>query len=107
MRSSIMNISQSYALKMSLDLVDILLLDYMTTFFGSGFAVPFVVQDGNKKTTFYWLSIKKVLEDLPVLHIKRRMLSQRLQKLEQKEIISRLQVKNKTYYNLINPMDFL
>ena len=111
MRTTILQISQEFALKKNLDLADVLILDYMLTFFGSGFAVQYREtisgHEFRRANVYYWLSPNKLLSDLPILKIQKRMLTRRLEKLEEKNIINRIVKNNKIFINFPNPMEFM
>ena len=94
MRNYIFEFEQEQALKLDLNLKDLLLLDYMYKFFNSD-----QIKKHLKDEKFYCrLTYNKVLSDLPILHIKERQLRNMIIKLEDKGILERLsELKNQMH----------
>ncbi len=92
MRQYIFNFSQQILVKLNLTLTEALILDYLLKFIENGTCFKNI--NGKK---YMWVSIKKVLDDLPILNIKERALRTILNKLEKSNIISKQTVQNKQY----------
>lgn len=94
MRNYIFEFEQEQALKLDLNLKDLLLLDYMYKFFNSD-----QIKRQRKDEKFYCrLTYNKVLSDLPILHIKERQLRNMIIKLEAKGILERFsELKNQMH----------
>lgn len=90
-----LSISQSKAIKKGLKLSHLLLIDYLYQFFASGCA-KFVIK--GRKDAYYYITLSKILEDLPILGIKKRRLQDLIQDLETAKIIVRYS--NKTSPNI-------
>lgn len=85
MRYSVLGFKQEDIIKYSLDMNDVLLLDYIYNACGSPSMKK--THDDNDQP-YVWLQHKKVLEDLPVLGFGEDMLKKRLRSLSEKELIS-------------------
>ncbi len=86
MRRYIFDFEQERILKLGLKLNEVLLLDYMFQFFQSSM-IKYIVKDD---LTYYRLTYKKILDDLPILDIKERQLRNIISKLEHNKILTRL-----------------
>lgn len=84
-------ISQEKAIKKGLKLSHLLLIDYLLQFFSSGYA-KFVSK--GKKDKYYYITLNKILSDLPILRIKKRRLQTLFHELEVAKIITRFSIKN-------------
>ena len=103
MRNYIFEFEQEQALKLDLNLKDLLLLDYMYKFFNSD-----QIKKQRKDEKFYCrLTYNKVLSDLPILHIKERQLRNMIIKLERKGILERFSELKNHEINSVAPTTFL
>lgn len=84
-------ISQEKAIKKGLKLSHLLIIDYLSQFFSSGYA-KFIVK--GKKDKYYYITLNKILSDLPILGIKKRRLQTLIQELENLKIIIRYSKQN-------------
>ena len=91
--------SQKKLIKLKLKLPHIVLIDYLHQFFSSGSA-QFIV--GNKKDTYFYITLNKILSDMPILNIKKRRLQEIILDLVNVNIIKRFFEKSspKTYIKL-------
>ncbi len=97
MRNRIFIFEQQVALRLGLNLNELLLLDYLHTFINSGNMR--CKQFGND--IYYKITYKKIQEDLPILDIKERQIRNIFSKLEEKEIIKKAtDAKNQLYINV-------
>ena len=88
MRIAILNINQSAALRLGLDITDIALIDWMVSFSSSG-RMEHRDQDGS---LYCWVSYKKVCEDLPVLGLSERSAARRFSSLVEKGIFRSVKI---------------
>jgi len=79
-------VSQEKVINMGLKLSHLLIIDYLSQFFSSGFA-KFIIK--GKNDIFYYITLNKILTDLPILKIKKRRLQTLIQELEKNNIIER------------------
>ena len=94
MRNYIFDFDQQIMMDLNLSLEECLLLDYLTKFFDSGYAVTKYIE----RRKYCWITYKKMLEDLPILRKKERQTRRVLVSLEQKGLIKRhLENKNRLY----------
>ncbi len=94
MRNYIFDFDQQVMMDLDLSLQEALLLDYLTKFFDSGYAVTKYIE----RRKYCWITYKKMLEDLPILRKKERQTRRVLVSLEQKGLIKRhLENKNRLY----------
>lgn len=93
----IFEFEQQTALELDLSLKELLILDYMIKFFNSD-----DIQKRKSGDDFYCrLTYNKILNDLPILHIKERQLRNIYAKLEEKEILEKLsELKNQLYIKI-------
>lgn len=91
MRNAVLNINQSAALKLGLDITDIALIDWMVSFSSSG-RMEHRDQDGD---LYFWVSFKKVCSDLPILGIKERQAARRFNALVDKGVFATAKVATK------------
>lgn len=91
MRIAVLNINQSEALKLGLDITDIALIDWMVSFSSSG-RMEHRDQDG---ALYFWVSFKKVCSDLPILGIKERQAARRFNALVEKGVFATAKVATK------------
>lgn len=85
------SIAQNKALKKGLKLPHLILIDYLYQFFSSGCA-KFIIK--GKKDIYYYITLNKILEDLPILNIKKRRLQDLFHDLETAKILVRYSEKN-------------
>lgn len=91
MRLAVLNINQSSALRLGLDLTDIAIIDWLTSFSASG-RMEHKEQDG---VNYFWVAYKKLCEDLPVLGIGERQAARRINALIDKGIFGAIKVASK------------
>ncbi|MDU4951333.1 MAG: DnaD domain protein [Clostridium sp.] len=77
MKYTIHGFSQSKAVELGLDNDDLLILRYFIDFKDSGSMVSTIVDD----KTFYWVKYEAILEQLPILKLKKDSLYRRLKKM--------------------------
>jgi hypothetical protein len=77
-----MNMNQQKAVELNLDIVDVTLIDWFTHFINSG-RMEFKVINGE---VYWWVSYKKIAEDLPILGFKDRQVAKRFKALCEREI---------------------
>ena len=86
MRPKIFNFPQETLLRLGLSLKEVLFLDYLEQFAGSGHM-------RNKRVDekwYYKITYKKIMDDLPILNIKERQIRNIITKLEKLGILNRL-----------------
>lgn len=97
MRKYLFDFEQEAAMAANLDIKDLLLLDYLGSFFGSGRARKLRGTDG----MFFRITYKKILEDLPILNFGERQLRQKILLLSDKGFIEKCnKYKNQQYIKL-------
>jgi len=79
--------SQYRLIELNLKPQHIILLDYLNQFFTSGHAISRTKK--NNKETYFLITLNKILDDLPILGIKKRRLQELLHDLESAKIIKR------------------
>lgn len=84
MRLAVLNINQDKAIKLGLDMVDIMLVDWFVSFSASG-KMECKINDNNP---YFWISYKKIIEDLPILGLAERGVGRRFSELSDKGIFS-------------------
>ena len=90
------NVSQYFLLDNGLDLTDGLILDYLIYFRESNS----VVVEWHDQKDYFWCSPKKLLADLPVLHINERQLRRHMQRLICLGIIERRIIKKRPFFHI-------
>lgn len=90
MRYSILGFNQSELIKYDIDTTDVLLLDYVQI----ALSQPSMIKRFENGQPYVWLQHKKILEDLPILKIKERMLTTRLSKLVELGLIECVTIAN-------------
>lgn len=88
MRLAVLNINQENAVKIGLDMVDIMLIDWFVSFSASG-KMECRLNDNNP---YFWVSYKKIIEDLPILGLAERGVGRRFAELAEKGIFSSFSV---------------
>ena len=63
MRQFVFDFDQQVMMDLNLSLEECFLLDYLTKFFNSGYAVTKYIE----RRRYCWITYKKMLEDLPIL----------------------------------------
>lgn len=91
MRYAVLNVNQSAALRLGLDLTDIAIIDWLTSFSASG-RMEHREQDG---VNYFWVAYKKLCEDLPVLGIGERQAARRINALIDKGVFGALKIASK------------
>ncbi len=84
MRLAVLNINQENAVKIGLDMVDIMLIDWFVSFSASGKMECRI----NDDKPYFWVSYKKIIEDLPILGLAERGVGRRFSELSDKGIFS-------------------
>ena len=86
MRSYIFDFEQKKLVENKLNMQQVLLLDYLSNFFSSGFAKVFYFEGKN----YYWMTYNKILTDLPILNLKERQLRNLIGDLIKKGLIYKI-----------------
>lgn len=87
MRSYIFQFSQPKARRLELTMDELLILDYLINFFEHSGKAKNKIARGKY---FYWITYKKILEDLPILNFGYGRMRQIISKLQKLEIIEKL-----------------
>ncbi len=97
MRNYIFEFEQQVAMRLDLNLKELLFLDYILQFVNSG-----NMRSKRVKGKYYFrLTYKKIMEDLPILKIKERQIRNMITKLEEMNIVKRLaELKNEMHLNV-------
>ena len=97
MRQFIFEFEQLVAMRLGLNLKELLLLDYILQFVNSG-----NMRSKRVEGKYYFkLTYKKIMEDLPILKIKERQIRNMITKLEEMNIVKRLaELKNEMHLNV-------
>ena len=95
------DIMQHRLIAKGLRLNHLFLLDYLTQFFASGNASCMVDFEGKR---YFLITCKKIVDDLPILNIKKRRALMLLRELEQADMISIRQINSRSpkFYISIN-----
>jgi len=106
MKYTIFGFSQKNAIKHKLDLTDLLILRYITDFYSS------MTKEIVNKKEYGWISYNSLLKNIPILPTKNKAsLFKRIKKLEKKDFIERVCIKNKkgsfSYVRLTDKMGVL
>lgn len=97
MRTWIFEFEQQVAMRLGLNLKELLFLDYILQFVNSGHMRSKRV--GGKY--YFRLTYKKIMEDLPILKIKERQIRNMITKLENMHLVERLsELKNEMHLNI-------
>ena len=86
MREYVFQFEQDVAIRLGLKLNELLLLDYLLNFMASG-EMKSIFVDGEK---YYWVSYKKIMDDLPILGIGLKQLKKIIHGIEEKGVIRKL-----------------
>lgn len=102
MKYNILSFNQSKAISfnkisskgkiLKLDITDLLILEVISDFMNRKNIIKYVVND----KVYFSVQYKIILEDLPILNIKKQALSDRLQKMADLDIIEKVIVKNQS-----------
>ena len=84
-------VSQEKSINLNLKIAHLILLDYLYQFFSSGSAK--VIYNQNNEPYFY-ITLNKILSDMPIFCIKKRRLQELFLDLETAKIIERFSKKN-------------
>lgn len=109
MRYSILGFKQKELIKYDIDMVDVLLMDYIQRALSQPSMIKTTVDD----QPYVWLHHSKILEDLPIINIKESMLKKRIAKLVEAELIKSITVANssgrgsRAYYTITNQFESL
>lgn len=97
MRNYIFEFEQQVAMRLGLNLKELLFLDYILQFVNSG-----NMRSKRVEGKYYFkLTYKKIMEDLPILKIKERQIRNMITKLEEMNIVKRLaELKNEMHLNV-------
>ncbi|NFD28820.1 hypothetical protein EXN57_02135 [Clostridium botulinum] len=94
MKYTIHGFNQEKAIKFGLDNDDLLILRYFIDFKDSGAMISKILKD----RTFYWIKYEAILEQLPILKLKKDSVYRRLKKMCKSEILEHKTIKkNGTY----------
>lgn len=97
MRQFVFEFEQQVAMRLGLNLKELLFLDYILQFVNSGHMRSKRV--GGKY--YFRLTYKKIMEDLPILKIKERQIRNMIAKLENMHLVERLsELKNEMHLNV-------
>ena len=97
MRPKIFNFPQETLLRLGLSLKEVLFLDYLEQFAGSGHMRSKRVD----KKWYFKITYKKIMEDLPILNIKERQIRNMITRLEKIGIMNRLsELKREMYLEI-------
>ncbi len=77
MKYTILGFSQEKALELGLDVYDLLIVRWFVDFYSSSKMVKMNVGD----RTYVWVNYSKVIEDIPILNMKKDTLSRRMKKI--------------------------
>ena len=91
-------VSQSKVIKKKLNMKHLLIIDYLNQFFTSGNA-RCKIYNGQ---TYYLITLNKILEDLPILGIKKRRLQEIIKDLETANIIIKLSTNSSLRFIKLN-----
>lgn len=97
MRNYIFEFEQQVAMRLGLNLKELLFLDYVFQFVNSGY-----MRSKRVEGKYYFrLTYKKIMEDLPILKIKERQIRNMITKLENMHLVERLSdLKNEMHLNI-------
>lgn len=95
MQFTIYGYNQIKLLDLGLDTTDIVLLRYVETFINSGN----MLKESFNGETYYWLNYKNIVEDLPILNLKKDAIYRRLRYMTSVNILNHITVKNKGVYS--------
>lgn len=99
MKFTINGISQSRAIEMKLDYTDILILAYIRDFRESGKMIK-RIEEGE---IYYWIKYEGILEEYPILKIKKDTLYRKMKNLVELEVLTHLTIREGgtfSYYGL-------
>jgi len=86
LKFEILEISQEKAIQLGLKLHHLILIDYLFQFFSSGNSK--IIYKTSDEPYFY-ITLNKILSDLPILNIKKRRLQELISELEDTKVIQR------------------
>lgn len=92
MRYTILGFTQTTLTKYNLNLTHALILRYIIDLIQN----PRIVTKEENGKKYYWIKYKELIEDLPILNIKKNMLYKRLKELVKKEILDHCPTKDST-----------
>lgn len=95
MQFTIYGYSQSKLVKLNLDIADVLILRYFVNFKNSGT----MLTEKFKGEIYYWLNYKNIVEDLPILSMKKDSIYRRLKHMTELNILQHITIKNKGIYS--------
>ena len=93
MKYTIEGFNQEQAIKGNLDVIDLVILRWIVDF------EPNMTKKEIDGEIYFWVNYQSLLEALPILNIKKRMLCYRLEKLCNAEILKHKNVKDKGNYS--------
>jgi len=100
MRKFINNLYQEVCTYLKLNLQETTIIEYLMDFMESGYMSTKYIDDEK----YYWISYDKLLEDLPILNIGKRMLAKKLARLEQKNVLKIIVLNGNKTYVRFNPL---
>lgn len=101
MRSYIFQFSQPKAIRLNLTIQELLILDHLLQFFSSGNASN--IKDAKTNKIFYWVTYKKIADDLQILRIGKERVRQIINNLCNLQVLEKyesLHKSTKVYYNI-------
>ena len=109
MRYSVLGFNQEKLIQYDIDMTDVLLLDYIQR----ALSQPSMVKTFEEEQPYVWLNHAKILEDLPILHIKEDMLKKRIANLVKLGLIKSITIANtagrgsRAYYTITEAFEEL
>ncbi len=90
MKFTIEGFSQAKLLEYDIDLTDVLILRWFLDFRATDKMMKLIFEGKE----YYWVHYDKLIEDLPILKLKKRSVADRMLKLHEKKILSHATIKN-------------
>lgn len=95
MQFTVYGYNQIKLVELGLDTTDIVLLRYVEKFINSGN----MVEKNFKGEIYYWLNYKNIVEDLPILNLKKDAIYRRLRYMTSLNLLNHITVKDKGIYS--------
>lgn len=99
MKYTIMGFSQAKAVELGLDVQDLTILRWFIDYKETSKMVQMIIEG----KPYYWINYKGIIEDLPIINIKKDTLYRRLKKLVEKEVLIHISITKGgtfSYYNI-------
>lgn len=104
MKYTVFGFSQEELIKHKMDLGDAAILRFFVDFRGTGKMKSEIIGENDQKQSYYWLKYNAVIEDFPLLNMKKDAVYRRMKSLVDKGILIHQHVKNKygsfSYYEV-------